>query len=154
MIKVAKRFTESRNMHGQKSEAKFDPRRMEARRIELGLSQAQAAEKSGMKQSQWSQYEARGSVPGADVLVRIAQALDCPTDYLVGLARYPDSSYTEDTIERRLLYDFRTHRNEAFAAALNKQVHGLPKLLRSQIIRAIKFLEEHPGVGNEDVDDL
>ena len=45
------------------------------RRIELGLSQAELAERRGMKQPQISRFEGGGTVPTLPLLHRLAHAL-------------------------------------------------------------------------------
>ncbi|MFE9097631.1 helix-turn-helix domain-containing protein [Streptomyces sp. NPDC007264] len=45
------------------------------RRIQLGLSQAELAERCGMKQPQISRFEAGGTVPTLPLLRRLAHAL-------------------------------------------------------------------------------
>lgn len=45
------------------------------RRIELGLSQAEVAERCGMKQPQISRFEAGGTMPTLPLLGRLADAL-------------------------------------------------------------------------------
>lgn len=45
------------------------------RRIQLGLSQAELAERCGMKQPQISRFEGGGTVPTLPLLRRLAQAL-------------------------------------------------------------------------------
>jgi transcriptional regulator with XRE-family HTH domain len=45
------------------------------RRTELGLSQAELAERCGMKQPQISRFEAGGTVPTLPMLRRLAHAL-------------------------------------------------------------------------------
>ncbi|NED14081.1 helix-turn-helix transcriptional regulator [Streptomyces sp. SID9124] len=45
------------------------------RRIDLGLSQAEVAERCGMKQPQISRFEAGGTIPTLPLLGRLADAL-------------------------------------------------------------------------------
>jgi transcriptional regulator with XRE-family HTH domain len=60
------------------------------RRRELNLTQAAVAEKTGLKQFHISRIES-GDIKDAkgDTLRRLAEALDCSTDYLVGLTDDP-----------------------------------------------------------------
>jgi transcriptional regulator with XRE-family HTH domain len=55
-------------------------------RIELGLSQAELAERCGMKQPQISRFERGGTVPTLPLLRRLAQALGA--DLTVSLTPY------------------------------------------------------------------
>jgi len=60
--------------------------RIKQRREQLGLTQKQLAEMTGMKQNIISRLE-HGDTPnpGANVLKRLALALRCSIDWLVGL---------------------------------------------------------------------
>jgi len=60
--------------------------RIRQRREQLGLSQRQLAEMTKMRQNMISRLE-HGDTPnpGADVLRRLARALTCSIDWLVGL---------------------------------------------------------------------
>lgn len=70
---------------------KLDTARMQAIRRELGLTQAQAAEKAGMTLSRWNDIETGGrSNVTIETLGHIAQALDCdPRELLTDDKRRP-----------------------------------------------------------------
>lgn len=60
--------------------------RMRQQRERLGLSQQQLADKMQMRQAAISRLEHDGVPnPGARILKRLARALQCSIDYLVGL---------------------------------------------------------------------
>lgn len=67
----------------------FDSQRMKARREELGLTQKELAEKVGVPYQRIQDHEYGTSEPKADRLGRMAEALDCSADYLLGLTDYP-----------------------------------------------------------------
>jgi transcriptional regulator with XRE-family HTH domain len=50
--------------------------RVKARRKELGLTQAEVAERLGMKQGAYAQIELGVSAPGFHVLYRVAESLE------------------------------------------------------------------------------
>lgn len=54
-----------------------------ARRKNLGMTQKQLAEKTGLKQSAIARLERDGSVPKLDTLTRIADALDLKVQLMV-----------------------------------------------------------------------
>lgn len=64
--------------------------RMFARRKQLKISQQDLAEQIESDQRQVSRYENGVNAPTADVLFRIAVALNTTTDYLLGLTDYPE----------------------------------------------------------------
>ena len=66
------------------------------RRIELGLSQAELAERCGMKQPQISRFEAGGTVPTLPLLRRLAHALG--------------ADLTRWSIEKLRTYEWRVYR--------------------------------------------
>lgn len=73
--------------------------RLEALRKAKGYAtQADFAHVVGLRQSQISYYEA-GAVPKADILVRVALALETNVDYLLGLTDYNGKPHTSDEIE-------------------------------------------------------
>ena len=57
-------------------------------RKEFNLSQRQVAETLGIKQPSYHVYES-GTIPSANVVVRLANAYDVTTDYLLGLSDEP-----------------------------------------------------------------
>ena len=46
----------------------------------------------GTSQRQISKYEVGAQMPGAPVIIRIAKALECSTDFLLGLSDYPSGA--------------------------------------------------------------
>lgn len=59
--------------------------RLRTARDKRGLSQGDLAEASGIDRQLISKYERAVKQPGMDGLVRLARALKCSTDYLLGL---------------------------------------------------------------------
>jgi len=60
--------------------------RLKALRIQRGHSQGSLAEMLGMGEKQIWRYENGQTMPDADVVAKIARALNTTTDYLLGLA--------------------------------------------------------------------
>ncbi len=58
--------------------------RIYERRIELGLTQAEAAEKAHVKQPYWSDIECGGAVISFELATAIARVLDMSLDELGG----------------------------------------------------------------------
>lgn len=62
----------------------FQYDRLRGLRDSKGLSQPQLAGQAGLSQSVIAKTEAGSNTPGADVLEKLAEALECTTDYLLG----------------------------------------------------------------------
>lgn len=73
-------------------------------REERALSQADLAEIAQVPPSAISHYECNRRQPSYEVLIRLAKALDCSTDYLCGLAdlRRPLSEVTDSDLINEL----------------------------------------------------
>jgi transcriptional regulator with XRE-family HTH domain len=128
----------------------FHNRRMAARRVELGFMQAQAAAKAGMLQGQWTRYEVGIHAPGADALVRIAKALECSTDYLLGLAEAPDALSSLPADEQSVIKDYRVQRQQAKIAVIDEKLSKYQKAYRGLVERAIAYLESKTEIKDSD----
>jgi transcriptional regulator with XRE-family HTH domain len=75
--------------------------RMVARREHLNLSQADVAQRVGGKTSleQISHYEHERRSPGAQAIVDLARALECSTDYLLGVKELPQKRPTVPAVD-------------------------------------------------------
>ena len=58
-------------------------------RKEQAVSQRQLAEKIGVPYQSYQTYESGSSVPSSKVIIKIAQAFDVSSDYLLGLRDTP-----------------------------------------------------------------
>lgn len=80
------------------------PKRLRSKRNELGLTQAQVAEKADINTSTYSAYES-GKMPPLDIAYRIAKALDvsigwlCGEQYDIEIASYGDAIRALTTIQ-------------------------------------------------------
>lgn len=113
----------------------FRPTRMKARRVELGLSQAEFAQRIKISQQQVSIYESGRTKPSADVLAHIAKALDCSADYLLGLTDDSRAHLRESDLsssEREFLRHFRRRNlrgiQEVIADWLEENLNSDPTL--------------------------
>ena len=68
--------------------------RLRAMREKAGFSQTEVAKRAGIPVTSYNSYETRGSQPGVDMLLKLAYALGCSVDDLVG--------YKKNEIETRL----------------------------------------------------
>ena len=77
--------------------------RLKAARDLRGLSQTQAAEKSGLQPSAISHFETGTRKPSYENLKRLADALKVTTDYLLGRADDPNTvAAPSDTLYRNI----------------------------------------------------
>lgn len=70
------------------------------------LTQEALTEIMGIGQQQISRYETGTSDPSLAVIKKMAQALDCPVDYLIGLTDDPEEGQRRDgrlTMKQKLL---------------------------------------------------
>lgn len=117
----------------------FRPTRMKARRVELGLSQAEFAQRVKISQQQVSIYESGKTKPSADVLALIAKALDCSADFLLGLTDDSRAHLRESELsapEREFLRYFRRRDlrgiQEAVADWLEEKLNSDPSLVAGE----------------------
>lgn len=74
---------------GDRVKLKIVGERIARRRTDLGLSQEELAERSGIDQPQLSRYEKGENVPTISTLLKLAPVLDCTIGYLVGAEPTP-----------------------------------------------------------------
>lgn len=80
--------------------------RLKTRRTELGYSQHELSEMSGVSQVQISRYEVDANMPTSDAIIRLAKTLGVSADWLLGLTdEVGEDGLTE--IERQALAFFR-----------------------------------------------
>lgn len=78
----------------------------------------------GIDQTQVSRYE-RGEMPKMDMLIKIANALNCSIDYLIGRSDIPESALAElSADEQRLIV---TLREKGGSSAINDFLMALAK---------------------------
>lgn len=64
--------------------------RLKARRKEKGLSQEYVAEKLGITRQGYGHYETGRNEPDSKTIIKLAQILECSTDYLHGVSDQPN----------------------------------------------------------------
>ena len=102
--------------------------RIKSRRKHLGISQEELGFKISSNQTQVSRYERGENDPTGDVLVKLADALNTTTDWLLGITQYPERGMRGtgdlDEVEIEALTLLRTLQREE----------------RDKIVKAIKAL--------------
>ena len=82
-----------------KDNSKMFSRRLKQRMLEKDMTQETLAELTGLKRQTISLYQRGENVPAADSLAMIAKALECSTDWLLGLTDYTQKDIEETTLE-------------------------------------------------------
>jgi transcriptional regulator with XRE-family HTH domain len=105
--------------------------RLRLLRERKGWTQPDMADKLSVKYQQYSTWERGKADPSTDVLARMATALSCTSDYLLGLVDEPHLRLEEDKLppdERNLL---RLYRQRRIPRAV-RQLLGDPDLFKDQ----------------------
>lgn len=118
-------------IQGERMKLKIVGERIGRRRNDLGMSQEDLAERSGVDQPQLSRYENGDNVPTITTLLKLSPVLGCTIGYLVGAEDTPNppdppeplSGLTED--ELTVLRNYKTR-----VLALQEEVvnEGLSKI--------------------------
>lgn len=90
--------------------------RIKVRRKQLGLTQEELAFESETSQGAISRYELGVNEPTAEAIITLAIALNCSTDYLLGMSDNPYREMSENDLpedERFLLQLYREKSKEA-----------------------------------------
>lgn len=74
-------------------------KRIRQRRLQLGMSQEELAFKIGTSQKQISRYERDDSDFTGKVLLKLADALETTSDYILGITDSPDREVREDNLD-------------------------------------------------------
>ena len=82
-----------------KDNSKMFSRRLKQRMLEKDMTQETLAELTGLKRQTISLYQRGENVPAADSLAMIAKALECSTDWLLGLTDYTQKDIEETTLK-------------------------------------------------------
>lgn len=70
--------------------------RIKQRRKELGLTQANIREETGISTGNLSEIESANSLPSATAIIQLSKVLQCTTDYIL-LGKIPDLNATESS---------------------------------------------------------
>jgi transcriptional regulator with XRE-family HTH domain len=100
-------------------------KRIQELRKQIGLTQAQLAEKINISHTQLTRYESKNVQPPADVLLRLANTFDVSIDYLV-------SGNKSDKIEQTL--------KDAELIKQFKQLDKLPEDEKKSILKVLGAL--------------
>jgi transcriptional regulator with XRE-family HTH domain len=106
-------------------------------RTRLGLSQADAAERAGISAEFYARIERGGTLPSAPTLVALANALEVPTDVLVGRME-GRASATRRAGERLSVQD-----SPEIRRLLRRARHATPRALRLLNLLAAELTDKH-----------
>lgn len=100
--------------------------RIKELRTKLDFTQSELAEKIGMTYVQIGRYEKRGAMPSADVLKKLAEALNTTTDYL--MSGSSDKVASEQLKDKELLTLFKA------VATLDNEDKSMIKLFLDALV--------------------
>lgn len=87
--------------------------RLKQRRVQLGFTQQQLAEKIGAKKNTISNYECNISSPSEDVILQLMKVLECDANYLYGDFFSPNSDEQPlSPDEKRIINAYRSFNDE------------------------------------------
>lgn len=115
----------------------FRPDRMVEQRELLKLKQEELAEILKIPQQQVSSYEKGIHKPNMATLVKLSRALQCSTDYLLGLIDTPDNLRGLTPDEQAVLTKYRERRAVIEKDVINEGISELANPLRDEIKRII-----------------
>lgn len=122
-------------------------------RKELNLSQKELAENVGITEASLSRYENNLREPRAEIIIRLADALNCSTDYLLGKTDVkddiplPNGKLYKDSIEYR---NFKEIENRVLKRLIDENIieekeplsqEALDKIIKYGIDAAVKILK-------------
>lgn len=88
-------------------------------RKELNMTQAQLAEKLGISKETLSRYEQGKTIPGMDVIIKLADYTNHSADEILRLRRY-DVKTLNDNIEKKFKKEFAKQLRKEFESELRE----------------------------------
>lgn len=124
--------------------------RLKQRRLQLGLTQQQLADKIGAKKNTISNYECGVSSPSEEILIALMDALECDANYLYGDFISVNREAPLDKNEKELVKMYRQFNNEGKEKLLDivcdmGQLPRYNKRVGELIFRAAKSEDNHPA---------
>ena len=122
-------------------------------RKELNLNQKELAEKVGITEASLSRYENNLREPKAEIIIRLSNALNCSTDYLLGKTNIrnetilPNEKLYKKSIEYR---NFKEIENRVLKKLINENImeekeplsqEALDKIIKYGIDAAVEILK-------------
>lgn len=104
----------------------------EARKL-AGCTQGDLSDACGITQSRISEFERGARVPETPTLIKLARALNCSTDYLLGLSDNPKGEATPDAPSAwDKMFEGKEGEPSGIVASLNDQIKALQARLEYQ----------------------
>lgn len=114
-------------------------KRMKSARNKLKIDQKILAEKTGLSNVQISRYESGKRRPDPDTLAKIANTLDCTTDYLLGRTDNPKGIIYNNTND---LYEYLMDENNPIYFE-GKEMTKEERQLWARMMKAARDKEEN-----------
>lgn len=128
--------------------------RIRQRRIQLGLTQKQLAEKIGSKKNTISNYECDISSPSEDAILSLMEALKCDANYLYGDFFPSGNEVPLDKNEEKIINSYRKFNDEGKEKLIDiiRDMEELPRYTKGEdnngnimVYRAARSADNHPA---------
>lgn len=123
--------------------------RLRQRRLQLGLTQQQLADKIGAKKNTISNYECNISSPSEEIIIALMEVLDCDANYLYGEFISSDNELKPvlDKTEKKLVASYRGFNDEGKNKIIDiiSDMEQLPRYTKQIVYRAASSEDNHPA---------
>lgn len=121
--------------------------RLRQRRLQIGLTQQQLADKIGAKKNTISNYECNISSPSEDIIIALMEALDCDANYLYGDFISSGDELALDKTEKKLVTSYRGFNDEGKNKIIDiiSDMEQLPRYTKQIVYRAASSEDNHPA---------
>lgn len=121
--------------------------RLRQRRLQIGLTQQQLADKIGAKKNTISNYECNISSPSEDIIIALMEALDCDANYLYGDFISSGDELALDKTEKKLVTSYRGFNDEGKNKIIDiiSDMEQLPRYTKQIVYRAANSEDNHPA---------
>ena len=121
--------------------------RLRQRRLQIGLTQQQLADKIGAKKNTISNYECNISSPSEEIIIALMEALDCDANYLYGEFISSGDELALDKTEKKLITSYRGFNDEGKNKIIDiiSDMEQLPRYTKQIVFRAASSEDNHPA---------
>lgn len=111
-------------------------------RKDIGITQKELANKIGVKRTTVAGYETKGKEPSYQTLIKIARALDCSLDYLLGYVEENEEKIKSKNINSDLENFYNRLSERKDLQLLLKETENLNPESIKRIVKIINLIKE------------